>query len=134
MVLFPSEKEDQLNRALLFDTPDNSELTDIGLIDSFSLASVDTPDKSKITDIGLTDSSSLAYTDSCQAQDSVSTSDDDCSSVWSLQVNDCSEKEELEEEIKREFEEGEEIEFYPDHEEDNEVNSNSTGEIFIMNK
>ncbi|KAF3335485.1 hypothetical protein FCM35_KLT19992 [Carex littledalei] len=116
VVLFSSEKEDQLNRALLFDTPDNSKLTDIGLIDSSSLASVDTPDKSEITDIGLTNSSSLAH----QAQDPVSPSDDDCSSVWSLQVNDCSEKEELEEEIKREFEEGEEIGFYPDHEEDNE--------------
>lgn len=81
----------------------------------------DTTDKSEPTDIGSTDSSCLAFVDTREAEDTVSSSDDDCSSIWSLQVNDSSEKEDLDEEIEGETEESEEFELYRHHEEEDEV-------------
>jgi hypothetical protein len=59
--------------------------------------------------------------DTPEAPDTVGSSDDNCSSVWSLQVNVNSEKEDLDEEIKGETEGSEELDLYHDHQEEDEV-------------
>ncbi|KAJ1694688.1 hypothetical protein LUZ63_011386 [Rhynchospora breviuscula] len=103
VVLAPSEKEEQLNRALFVDTPDESD---------------------QLSDVSSANSSCLAYIDSGdnrETQDPISSSDEDCSSVWSLQVNASSEKDELDEEIIGEIEEIDELELYDDQDEDHEV-------------
>jgi hypothetical protein len=81
----------------------------------------DNPDKSELTAIRSIDSSSAAIMDNPEAPDTVISSDDDCSSVWSLQVNASSEKEDLDEENEEETEESEELDLYYDHEKDDEV-------------
>ncbi|KAJ4785372.1 Chalcone-flavanone isomerase family protein [Rhynchospora pubera] len=102
VVLAPSEQEEQLNRALFVDTPDESDqLSDVSSVNSSCLAYIDSGD-------------------SRETQDPISSSDDDCSSVWSLQVNASSEKDELDGEIIGETEQIDELELYDDQDEDHE--------------
>ncbi|KAJ4732487.1 Chalcone-flavanone isomerase family protein [Rhynchospora pubera] len=102
LVLAPSEQEEQLNRALFVDTPDESDqLSDVSSVNSSCLAYIDSGD-------------------SRETQDPISSSDDDCSSVWSLQVNASSEKDELDGEIIGETEQIDELELYDDQDEDHE--------------
>ncbi|KAJ4744458.1 Chalcone-flavanone isomerase family protein [Rhynchospora pubera] len=102
VVLAPSEQEEQLNRALFVDTPDESDqLSDVSSVNSSCLAYIDS-------------------SDSRETQDPISSSDDDCSSVWSLQVNASSEKDELDGEIIGETEQIDELELYDDQDEDHE--------------
>ncbi|KAJ3689051.1 hypothetical protein LUZ61_018215 [Rhynchospora tenuis] len=102
VVVSLSEQEEQLNRALFVDTPDKSELSDVSSADSSCLAYIDSGDSHK-------------------TQDPISSSDDDCSSVWSLQVNASSEQDELDGEMIGEIEEIDELElYYDDQDEDHE--------------